>query len=153
MSDKQTVIQDYRAAYSEFRMAVEGLTDEAMTKPFLDQWSVREVLGHIAGWHDKLTVGLQRVAQGQRPTPEGEDWSDIQGMNAGFAQGVTARRASDRIQQLDTKANEFVSALEALPDDRFGENKTLNRMAAGAGYHHFREHASQIKEARQTGKL
>jgi hypothetical protein len=29
----------------------------------------------------------------------------------------------------------------------------VNRMAAGAGHHHLREHAEQIREARAAGKL
>jgi hypothetical protein len=44
-------------------------------------------------------------------------------------------------------------ALEALPDDRFGEGKTVNRIAAGAGFEHFREHARDIEAALAAGKL
>lgn len=152
-TDKQGVIADYRAAYSEFRAAVDGLTDEQMTKPFLDEWTVREVVGHIAGWHDQMTLGLQRMAQGQRPTPEGVDWSDTQGFNMRFAQDVSGRRPSDLLQDLDGKAQQFIGALQALPEDRFGEGKTVNRMAAGAGYEHFREHSGEIQGARAAGRL
>lgn len=152
-TDKQGVIADYRQAYSEFRMAVEGLTEEQMSSPFLDSWSVREVVGHIAGWHDQLATGLERMAQGQRPTPEGVDWSDVQGFNTRFAQDVSGRRPAELIQELDTRAQRFVSALQSLPDDRFGDGKTVNRMAAAAGYEHFREHANDIRAARQAGRL
>ena len=151
--DKQALVADYRAAYSEFRTAVEGLTEDQMTKPFLDSWSVREVVGHIAGWHDQMTLGFERMAQGQRPTPEGVNWGDTQGFNDRFAQEVSGRNPVELIQELDGKVQRFISAIEALPDDRFGEGKTANRMAAGAGYEHFREHAADIKQARQAGKL
>jgi uncharacterized protein (TIGR03083 family) len=151
--DKQAVITDYRAAYSDFRTAIEGLTEEQMTAPFMDDWGVREVLGHVAGWHDQMALGLERMAQGMRPTPEGVDWSDVQGFNMRFAQDVRGSRASDLVHDLDGKVERFVAALQALPDDRFGEGKTGNRMAAAAGSEHFREHAVEIREARAAGKL
>ena len=153
MSDKQSVIDDYQAAYAEFRSSVDGLGEDQMERPFLDVWSVREVVGHIAGWHDQMTLGLQRMAQGQRPTPEGVDWGDTQGFNARFAQDVSGTSPSELLRRLDIKVHEFIAALQALPDDRFGEGKTVNRMAAGAGYEHFREHADDINQARAEGKL
>jgi uncharacterized protein (TIGR03083 family) len=153
MSDKQQVIADCRAAYGEFRAAVEGLTEEQMIRPFMDGWGVREVVGHIAGWHDQMTLGFQRMAQGQRPTPEGVNWNDTQGFNDRFAREVAGRRAADLLAELDAKVTAMIAALEALPDDRFGEGKTANRMAAGAGYEHFREHAEQIRAARAEGRI
>jgi uncharacterized protein (TIGR03083 family) len=153
VTDKEAVLQDYRAAYSEFRSAVEGLTEEQMEKPFLDNWSVREIVGHLAGWHDQMTLGLERMARGERPTPEGVDWSNIQAFNDRFARDVGDRRAADILRDLDSKVAVFEGALRALPDDRFGPNKTATRMAAGAGYEHLREHAEEIKQARAAGKL
>lgn len=152
-ADKQGVIEDYRAAYSDFRMAIEGLTGEQLTKPFLDGWTVREVVGHIAGWHDQLGQGLRRIAEGQRPTPEGVDWSDVDGWNVRFAGDVSGADPMRLLQDLDSKVAEFAGTLQGVPDDRFGENKTVNRMADGAGAHHFREHAEQINEARAAGRL
>lgn len=153
MHDKQHIIADYQAAYSEFKQAIADLSEEQWTKPFMDDWSVREVVGHIAGWHEQLTIGYQRMAQGQRPTPEGVDWSDTQGFNMRFAQRVAGSNPSALLKDLDEKVQGFLQALQALPDDRFGEGKTANRMAAGAGYEHFREHAQEIRAARQSGRL
>jgi hypothetical protein len=153
MHDKQSVINEYRSAYDEFKRSVSGLNEEQLTKPFLDDWSVREVVGHIAGWHEQMTLGYQRMAQGQRPTPEGVDWSDTQGFNMRFAQGVAGNNATALLSDLDVKVQGFMGALQAMPEDRFGENKTVNRMAAGAGYEHFREHAQEIQQARSAGKL
>jgi len=152
-ADKQGVIAEYRAAYSTFRSAVEGLSEEQMTKPFMDGWSVREVVGHIAGWHDQLGMGLERMAQGQRPSPEGVNWGEIQPFNDQFARDVSGRAAADLLRELDGKTQRFVAAIEALPDDRFGEGKTANRMAAGAGYEHLREHADEIQAARSAGRF
>jgi uncharacterized protein (TIGR03083 family) len=150
---KPEVLADYRAAYSEFRTAIEGLTEEQMEKPFLDSWSVREIVAHVAGWHDQLGSGLERIAQGQRAAPEGVDWNDIQGWNDRFAGMAANQRPVDLIQRLDDQTRRFIAALEALPDERYGEGKTTNRMADAAGAHHFREHANDIQQARSAGTI
>ncbi len=152
-ADKASVIADYRAAYAEFRAALDGLSDEQLERPFMDQWGLREVAAHIAGWHDQMATGLERMARGERPTPEGVDWSDVQVWNDRFAVQVNNRRAGDLLRLLDDQTRRFIAAMEALPEDRYGENKTANRIAANAGYEHFREHAEDIHQARAAGTL
>ncbi|MER3420136.1 MAG: hypothetical protein C4290_06255 [Chloroflexota bacterium] len=151
--DKAGVINEYREAYHVLRAVLDRLSDAQMTKPFMDGWSVREVLAHILGWHQQLALGLERMAQGQRPVPEGVDWSDVQGWNDHFAREAAARPPHDLLQELDRATERFLKALEALPDDRFGEGKTANRIAANAGSEHFREHARDIEAALAAGKL
>ncbi len=152
-TDKQSVVQEIRSAYREFMDAVEGLGDEQLHKPFLGSWSVREITGHIIGWQEQMTTGFERMARGERPTPEGVDWSDVQSWNDKFAASVKDRKAPELIKELDSRVEGMIAALEALPDDRFGEGKTVNRMAQAAGFGHFREHAPEIQEARQAGQL
>ncbi len=152
-SDKAAVIGEYRESYRALRALLDRLSEAQMTTPFMDGWSVREVLGHILGWHQQLALGLERMAQGQRPAPEGVDWSDVQGWNARFAQEAAGRSVPDLLRDLERETERFLRALEALPEDRFGEGKTVNRIAAGAGFEHFREHARDIEAALATGKL
>jgi hypothetical protein len=151
--DKQAVVKEIRDAYGEFTDAIQGLGDEQMTKPFLGTWSLREITGHIIGWQQQMTIGLERMARGERPSPEGANWSDVQSWNDRFAAGVQGRAVRDLLRELDGSVAAMIAALEALPDDRFGEGKTANRMAEAAGFGHFREHVPQIRQARASGQL
>ena len=151
--DKQGVVTEIRNAYQEFKDAVQGLSEEQMTKPFLDNWSLREVAGHIIGWNEQMTTGFERMARGERPTPEGVNWGDTQSWNDRFAAEVKGRNATELVNDLESRVEALVTAIQALPDDRFGEGKTANRMAAGAAYDHFREHAQEIRQAREAGRL
>ena len=152
-TDKQSVVQEIRSAYREFMDAVEGLGDEQLHKPFLGSWSVREITGHIIGWQEQLTAGFERMARGERPAPEGVDWSDVQSWNEQFAAAVRERTGRELVDELDSRVEGFIAALQTLPDDRFGEGKTANRMASAAGDHHLHEHAAHIREARNQGRL
>jgi hypothetical protein len=151
--DKQSVVQELRDAYKEYMGAVEGLNEEQLTKPFLGDWSVREITGHIIGWQEQMTTGFERMARGERPTPEGANWQETQAWNDKFAAGVQERTGTELVQELDGRVEQMIAAIQALPDDRFGEGKTANRMADGSGYGHLREHTPEIQQARQEGKL
>ena len=151
--DKQAVTREIRTAYAEFQDAVRGLSDDQMTRPFLGTWSLREIMGHLIGWQEQMTIGFERMARGERPTPEGVNWGDTQAWNDKFAAGVQGRAVPDLMRELDARLSTYIAALEALPDDRFGEGKTVNRMAESSGFGHLREHAPEIKEARESGQL
>jgi len=152
-SDKQSVVQEIRDTYKEYMGAVEGLNEQQLMKPILGEWSIREITGHIIGWQEQMTIGFERMARGERPTPEGVDWSDVQSWNDKFAAGVRDRTATELIEELDSRVEHMITAIQALPDDRFGEGKTVNRMAQASGFGHFREHAPEIQQARQEGKV
>jgi len=152
-TDKQSIVEEIRSTYAEFMDSVKGLDEAALEKPILGTWSVREIAGHIIGWQEQMTSGFERMAKGERPTPEGVDWSDVQSWNDKFAERVKDSKAADLLKELDGRVEHMITALSALPDERFGEGKTVNRMAEAAGYGHFREHTPEIKEARAAARL
>lgn len=152
MSDKQTVIRELEAALREFKDTVAPLTDAQLAKPVFDQWSVREIAAHIGGWHDQLTTGVERIARGERPSPEGADWGNVDGWNERLTAEIPGT-AREVIAGLDAKVDRMIAALRSVPDDRFGEGKTVNRLADGAGIHHFHEHAEHIRAALAEGRL
>ncbi len=47
----------------------------------------------------------------------------------------------------------FVNAAKAVPDDRYGEGKTINRVLDASGYGHYRQHATDISEWRKREGL
>jgi hypothetical protein len=151
--DKQAVVEEIRVGYKEYQDAIDGLSDDQLVKPFLGTWSVREITGHIIGWQEQMTIGFERMAKGERPSPEGANWGDVQAWNDRFAAGLGDRTAGELIQELDSRVETMTTALQTLPEDRFGEGKTANRMAETSGFGHFREHAPEIREARQSGQI
>ena len=101
--DKQAVVEEIRVGYKEYQDAIDGLSDEQLVKPFLGTWSVREITGHIVGWQEQMTIGFERMAKGERPSPEGANWGDVQAWNDKFAAGLGDRSAQDLIQELDSR--------------------------------------------------
>ena len=144
--DKRTAISEVESAFRELLGAVEALDERAMSRVFYGTWCAKNILAHITGWQIEMTGALERMARGERPTPEGVDFSDADAWNARFAAGANAQNASTIVAGLKQSFANYVRAARALPEDRFGEGKTVNRLLEASGYGHYREHLPALRE-------
>ncbi len=144
MPTKAEELAHLDAAYRKLTAALDTLTPAQHDETWLGTWSVKELLAHISGWHEEMTAGLQRMARGERPTPEGVDYSDFDRWNATFAERAAGSFAGERAR-LDRSFAAFRAAAEAVPGERFGEGKTVNTLLAGTGAHHYEEHLAELQ--------
>lgn len=150
MSGKQAIIEDLQGAYSELRSAVQGLNDEQALQPFLDgRWAAGDIVAHIVGWNSTVPEFLRRMARGERPVPEGQDYTNADAWNEKFTAEARGRSLSQLLRDLDATEPDFVAAVRALPDDRLEEGKTGYRLVKVATADHMRDHAAQIRQWRQ----
>jgi len=148
--DKQTAIQQLQEGFDGLLGAVKGLDEPAMNRVFYDKWSVKDILAHISGWHQQMTAAMERMARGEKPTPEGVDYGDSDAWNARFSAAMTAQNATTVVADLQQSFANYLRAAQAIPDDRYGEGKTVNRLLEGSGYGHYREHLPAIQEYKNT---
>jgi hypothetical protein len=137
------------AAFADLRAAYGGLDDGAMTAVMQGSWAVKDILAHIAGWHREMVPALERLARGEKPTPEGVDYTNPDPWNARF---VEARRGLTRAQveaDLEDSFAAFRRALLAVPEARRRPTRTAGRIAYEAGIDHYRHHAGQIRRWRE----
>jgi hypothetical protein len=120
-----------------------------MSKPFYGEWGVKDILAHIAGWHEQMTEAMQRMARGEKPTPEGVDYSDADSWNARFAGAMAAQTGETVVAGLRQSYANYLRAARAIPDDRFGEGKTINRLLETSGAGHYEEHLPALQEYRK----
>jgi len=129
--------------------AVDGLTDEQMVRTWYGDWSVREILGHIIGWHHEMDGVLQRISRGEKPVPEGVTYDDTDAINTRFVETWQAASPAAVVQELTASKNLFVKAAQLVPEDRYEEGRTAHRILMGNGSDHYREHAPEILEWRK----
>jgi hypothetical protein len=149
MSDKAATLKLVDEEYQNLRKAIDGLDAAALQRVWFGQWSVKDIIAHVRGWQKEMTGALQRLARGEKPTPEGVDYSDADAWNAKFALVMKQQLPNTVIADWGQVYQVYMKAARAVADDRFGEGKTVNRVLEASGYGHFREHAAQIREWRQ----
>jgi len=143
------LLEDLEKSFADIEEAIDGLTHGQLVTVFDDDWSVRDVLGHIVGWHHEMDDALERIARGERPVPEGLDYSDSDTWNARFVE--TWRNASPEAVVAELAASKalFVEAARQVPDGKFEEGRSAHRIVTGSATNHYAEHAPRIRAWRQ----
>ncbi len=144
--DKQAALKELQTAFEELLTAIKGLDERSMSRVFYGSWAVKDILAHISGWHHQMAAAMARMARGEKPTPEGVDYSDSDAWNARFAAAMRTQSASTVVADLQQSFANYKRAARAIADDRYGEGKTVNKLLEGSGFGHYREHLPEIKE-------
>ena len=148
MSDKTQAIAELDTAHDRFRGAIADLPDAAYGETWLGTWNLSQVLAHMAGWWREMCGGFARAGRGERPAPEGVDYSDPQPWNDRFS--ALAKPGKAALQDWDAAYGEYHAAAEALDDNLYGVDpekgrpRIGNRLLQGAGIGHFEEHQPQL---------
>ena len=144
MSDKESLIKDLNGEYENLFGLLMTLGDQDKTEVMLGPWSIREIVVHVGAWLREMTGALERMARGERPTPEGVDYSDPDPWNARFVAEAKGKSVAQVEAEMHAAKEEFVRAMRALPEDRFAEGKTAWRIVHASAIDHFKEHAAQM---------
>ena len=149
MSRLDALLSDLEKSFADLQGATDGLTHEQLVRTFEGEWSVRDMLGHIIGWHHEMDEALERIARGERPVPEGVDYGDSDAWNARFVD--TWRNASPEavVAELAASKNLFVEAARLVPDEKFEEGRAAYRIVTTTGTSHYAEHAPVIRAWRK----
>ncbi len=143
---KASTIKEVEDGFKNLLATVEKLDERAMNKTFYGDWSVKDILAHIAGWQHTMAGAMERMGRGEKPTPEGVDYSDADGWNARFAGAMRAQNATTVVADLKQSFANYMRAARAIPEDRYGDGKTINRLLESSGSGHYAEHLPAIKE-------
>jgi uncharacterized damage-inducible protein DinB len=71
--DRDALLEHYRQAREELLSAIQGLSDELMTEPSLDGWSIKDHLAHLALWDDIRATEVARISAGHDSAWRGSD--------------------------------------------------------------------------------
>ncbi len=140
-------------AYTELQGAYRGLSDAQMQVVMQGTWSVKDILVHIAGWHREMATALTRMSMGEKPVPDGVDYSDLDAWNARWVEAAGATSPSAVEKELAESFASFRQAVSALPEKRLIPGRTADRIIHEAGMDHYRHHAAQIRAWRQRAAV
>jgi len=150
MSLKDDLIKQLDEGYPAFKQTFAGLTDEQMRYVWLGTWSCKDLLAHVAGWHWEMSAALERVAQGQRPAPEGVDYSNNDTWNAKFVSAKQSLTPRQMLADLDASFAAYRKAALSVPEARYEPGRTVDRMLHANAIDHYQEHGRQIQDWRRT---
>jgi len=65
--DKLELMRTMRNAYQRLADVIEHLPDERLLEPAMDNWTGKDLLAHMAWWHDHSVLVIDGLRMGRQP--------------------------------------------------------------------------------------
>ena len=149
MSRIDALAAELEADRAGFADAVASVDLELVTTPgVIDNWSVRDLVVHVAFWCEHATEALRLLAEG-RGDEFAYDGSQTDAMNARLldeARQTTPAAETAREARAFSDLWEAVRHLDdSLLDKRLGNGDTVEAVIRYDGPDHYREHTEQLR--------
>jgi Mycothiol maleylpyruvate isomerase N-terminal domain. len=146
---RKELLAELDRSFAELERAIDGLSHEQLLIKWYGDWCVYDICSHIIGWHHEMDDALERIARGERPTPEGVDYSDADSWNARFVETWRQSSGEAVLEELRVSKDLFVEAARQVPEEKFEEGRAAYRILTTTGTNHYREHAPPIRAWRE----
>lgn len=149
-ADKAAVERELQEAWDEVHGLVDSLPEAAMEQAgVVEEWSVKDLLGHMAFWAEKASHDLLALAGGaddEIRAPGGEEavaeWNRAETERR---RGASLAAAREEWEDSFEAAKDALRACPAEALDREVQGWPQVRRFAGDTYEHYREHAAQLR--------
>jgi hypothetical protein len=149
MSRIADLLAELESEHDAFVTALDAVDLELVTAPgVVEDWSVRDLIVHIAFWAEHATEALALAAAG-RGGEFAYDTTQTDAMNARLlseSRQTTPAAAAEREERAFDALAAAVSALDpALLDLRLGNGDTVAEVIGYDGPEHYREHTAHLR--------
>ena len=154
---KHGLLEAIQKERATLEAALAGLTLEQMTAPgVMGEWSVKDILGHIAMWESRLVTLLYSIERGVAPKMLRS--SDVDKVNA-ESYAEQRERPFDRVlADFHAVHAQLLKRLDKLEErdlsgpKRFEwmEGEPLEKLVAADTFEHYAEHRPMIEAWRQN---
>lgn len=109
-------------------------------RPFIGDWSLKDIVGHVATWEAEFTAALREVRDGRRPAllDGAETYDDA--WNEDHVERKRSLTFWSALEQLKAGRARLLALLDGFGDDALGETGRVPNRLVRAAIEHDREH-------------
>lgn len=134
VGEKARVLRDIDKAWRAFMDSSTFLPESLMDEPGVSgQWSIKDILAHVAAWDRETTRVVMEILRGDAPT-----WPIHEQMFTDL------NHEADRHLTVNEARNRALSAHKALVEMLDGKAEVRAEWVRGTTYEHYPEHSEEI---------
>jgi hypothetical protein len=115
--DREELLRTITTAHRELAQLVERISDDGLRDPAMGDWKGKDVLAHLAWWHDHSVLVIEGLRAGRQPYDE----ADPANTTDGFNERVHREHLDDRPDvtrvAFDQSFEQLLAAIKPLTDD------------------------------------
>ena len=140
----RAVFERIDGSWRGLQAAIEGVPEERMTEPGVcGEWSVKDLLGHVAVWDAFAVARCRRFLAGE--APGSVDW---QGINEREAAARGDRSVAEQRAEMERTHAAMVEFVRALSPAQLRTKGVRPRIRVDT-YEHYDEHAADVRAWRK----
>ena len=142
-SRKTHILEQIRTTRHQFEEALAQVSPERMTQPGVnDEWSVKDMLAHIAWWEQHL---LRRLRTGHEDLyVAGEEVREtVARVNAEIFTASRERPLAEVRVEYDASFHEVLATIEAMPDNELASEE-MDEIIGVDTFQHYPEHTAML---------
>jgi hypothetical protein len=121
--------------------AIYGLSADQLTREGpVGRWSVKDVMAHIGHWEEVCREEIETSLRGER---SGKDYRDVLALNDEWEAGLQALSLQQSIELFESAHYRLFALLASLQPEQW--SSYVRAWMPGSTWHHFEEHAEQIR--------
>lgn len=136
---KEQILRDNRQAWDSLMKLVQGVpTDRMLETDAVGQWSLKDMLGHVATWDVEVAREVRQLARGGPRITRPKGFNDLE---------VAVQRAmslEEVLTLLEMAHDRAMAYLASLPEAAYGIEGVEQR-AHGCMAHHYAEHTEDVR--------
>jgi DinB superfamily len=138
------VLERLDRGWSAFRDRVHDLPSEQLELHISEgSWTRKQMLGHIAAWHDLTVERLARFAESGQPNGVDED-EDV--INARAAHAAVGRTSGELVLNLDDSFRRLRREVGRLSDAQLrAHDSWATSIIAGNTFDHYEDHLADLE--------
>jgi hypothetical protein len=148
---KFLMIERLRTERHRLEQNLEGLSREEMAQPdVVGEWSVKDVLAHLADWEAHMPVWMEATRRGEAVAEieSGLNWKQFNEFN----QRIYARHRDQSLEEVldyfHTIHEQFMTMVEAMPEDEMLARGRYKFIGTGAVYNWLGAYANHDRWAK-----
>ena len=144
MSEKADLLAGADAKFLKLKEAFGGLSKAQMGEIWCGTWSARDIAAHISGWHREMIPVLERIARGEKLTPEGVSYENVDTWNDSLAAAKRSWATADIFREMAASHADLTRAAAAVPDARLVPGKTAHKVVDLNSRHYYQVHRDDL---------
>lgn len=140
--------QRIETAWEAFRESYAGLTAEDLTRPsVIGEWTVKDVIAHVAIWEEEALAHLPTIAAGGRP-PRYAATGGIDAFNAREVAGMRDLSLDEVLRHAARTHQRLLAYLDSVPEEQIARETRFRHRLRLDTYSHYPIHTRAIREWR-----
>ena len=156
--NKTTLLDNMQRGYAALEAILTPLNEDQVTTAGVNgDWSIKDILAHIATWQRILVERLQAANRGEKPTTLLDPYvneAEIDRLNAQFYEESKGRPFAQVLADFRTSYRQIVEIVQTISDEELNDpqrfawmrGEPLWRVIPGDTYAHYSEHIGSIQE-------